>query len=620
MIRASLAAVALLFVLLAGLLTYVGHDTGRNLDATVTDLFNRQQLILARNIAQGIVNHVQYLETSLAELAAAHARDLSAAGAQAGSLADMFGRYREWAVLAVGHAHGERVALYDIEHGSGAFDAGPGFLPAEVREWPADPAHRGTVYVGQDFTPGSGPYAGRRILILAAESLEPAAPGLVFLVADPIAVAMRYARPVRSGRTGYAWVINNEGVFLSHFEDSFIDQSSFEVRSRRNPEITYDRVNELVQTRLLKGEEGADWYVSGWHRGVIAEMKKLFAYSPVFYAGRDRPERLWSVGLAAPTTEVYGILEPFVMRQWLAAGSSLLIAFSGLAAVLFLSLRWARILRREVERVTADLSRSEAAVRAERDKVREGMRRLVETQEKLLRSERFAAIGQAASHLAHEIKNPLLLMGGFASQVRRKLPGDSPHIEKLGIIEEEAKRLEHMLVQVQNFTRPTRPCKEMADLNTAVEEVLRLMEQDMEDKGVACALDLDRSLPLVPHDPRQIRQVLLNLVKNAAEAMPDGGTLRLRTWVENGQARVSVADTGAGMSAQVLANVFSPFYTTKSQGTGLGLAVCFRILEDHGGEIGVQSQEGRGSTFTLALPLAEPPAKAEAGPSAAPAG
>lgn len=620
MIRASLAAVGLLFVLLAGLLTYVGHDTGQNLDATVTDLFNRQQLILARNIAQGIVNHVQYLETSLAELSAAHVADLRAADAEGGALAAMFVRYREWAVLAVGYADMGRTVLHDLERGNLVQEDGPGLLPPEARQWLADPANRGRIYVGQDFSPDSGPYAGRRILLLAAESLEPEAPGAVFLVADPIAVAMRYARPVRSGRTGYAWVINNEGVFLSHFEDSFIGQSSLEVRSRRNPDISYDRVNELVQTRLLKGEEGTDWYVSGWHRGVIAEMKKLFAYSPVFYAGKDRPERLWSVGLAAPTTEVYGILEPFVVRQWLAAGSSLVIAFSGLAAVLFLSLRWARILRREVERVTADLSRSEASVRAERDKVREGMRELVETQEKLLRSERFAAIGQAASHLAHEIKNPLLLMGGFASQVRRKLPGDSPHIEKLGIIEEEAKRLEQMLVEVQNFTRPTRPSKEQADLNTAVEEVLRLMEQDLKDRGVACALDLDRSLPPVPHDPRQIKQVLLNLVKNAAEAMPDGGTLRLRTWIENGQARVSVADTGAGMSAEVLANVFSPFYTTKSKGTGLGLAVCFRIMEDHGGEIGVQSQEGRGSAFTLALPLAEPPAGAEAGPSAAPVG
>lgn len=620
MIRASLAAVAMLFVLLAGLLTYVGYDTGRDLDATVTDLFNRQQLILARNIAQGIVNHVLYLETSLAELSTAHATDLRAAGAEGGALAAMFGRYREWNVLAVGCAHEERTVLHDLEHGNLVQEGGTEFLSPEARQWLADPAHRGRVHVGQDFTPGSGPYAGRRILVLAAESQEPAAPGVVFLVADPIAVAMRYARPVRSGRTGYAWVINGEGVFLSHFEESFIDQSSLEVRSRRNPDISYDRVNELVQTRLLKGEEGADWYVSGWHRGVIAEMKKLFAYSPVFYAGKDRPRQLWSVGLAAPTTEVYGILEPFVVRQWLAAGSSLLIAFSGLAAVLFLSLRWARILRREVERVTADLSLSEAAVREERDKVREGMRKLVETQEKLLRSERFAAIGQAASHLAHEIKNPLLLMGGFASQVRRKLPGDSPHIEKLGIIEEEARRLEQMLAEVQNFTRPTRPSKEQADLNAAVEEVLRLMAQDLKDRGVACVLDLDRSLPLVPHDPRQIKQVLLNLVKNAAEAMPDGGTLRLRTRVENGQARVSVADTGAGMSAEVLANVFSPFYTTKAQGTGLGLAVCFRIMEDHGGEIGVQSREGRGSTFTLALPLAEPPAGAEAGPPAAPVG
>jgi two-component system, NtrC family, sensor histidine kinase HydH len=292
------------------------------------------------------------------------------------------------------------------------------------------------------------------------------ATGTHFFIVDPLAVAQRYARDVRSGETGYAWVINEDAVFLAHYEERFINRNSLTVREQRNPNISYERVNAIVTDKLLKGMEGTDWYISGWHRGVISQMKKLLAYSPVRYAGAEAQDRLWSVGLAAPTTEVYGILQPLLYRGWLITGVSLLLVVSALGGAILLSLRWAQMLKVEVDKTTADLRQSEAEVRVERDKVKESMDRLLQAQEELLRSERFAAIGLAASHLAHEIKNPLLLMGGFAAQVRRKLTGDSPDRQKLEIIEKEAKRLEGMLMEVQNFTRPVKPQMEMGDITT----------------------------------------------------------------------------------------------------------------------------------------------------------
>jgi C4-dicarboxylate-specific signal transduction histidine kinase len=160
------------------------------------------------------------------------------------------------------------------------------------------------------------------------------------------------------------------------------------------------------------------------------------------------------VAVVAPETEVYGIIQSLVVRQWLIAGAFQLVVFACLAAAIYFSLRWSRILQAEVDERTADLRRSEAEVREERDKVKESMQKLMEMQEKLIRSERFAAIGEAAAYLSHEIKNPLMLIGGFAGQVEKSLSDDNVNREKLKIIQDETRRLELMLVTLR--VRPGR--------------------------------------------------------------------------------------------------------------------------------------------------------------------
>jgi signal transduction histidine kinase len=212
-------------------------------------------------------------------------------------------------------------------------------------------------------------------------------------------------------------------------------------------------------------------------------------------------------------------------------------------------------------------------------------------------------VGEAAARLAHEIKNPLLVIGGFVAQVRRKLPPGGKEEEKLRIVEEEAARLEAMLREVQGFTRQPAPRKERLGLNAIVDEIVGLMEPHLKEKGIACGAVLGPDLPETDFDPAQVKQVLLNLVKNAAEASAEGGRIVLRTWKEPGRVRVSVADTGSGMSEEVAGRAFSPFYTTKDKGSGLGLAVSFRIVQDHDGEIGLETAEGKGTTVTVSLPL-----------------
>jgi len=231
------------------------------------------------------------------------------------------------------------------------------------------------------------------------------------------------------------------------------------------------------------------------------------------------------------------------------------------------------------------------------------MEDLVEAQQKLVQSERFAAIGEAASHLSHEIKNPLLLMAGFARQVRGKLPEDCSDREKLDIIIQEAQRLEKMLTQVRDFTRPRKLQKEPVDINQLIDDTVRIFDNELEDSKIVYQQDLSGDLPLVSIDKDQIKQVLLNLIKNSLEAMPGGGTLTVGSRLENRFVRIWVQDTGPGISPGKMKYIFSPFFTTKGKdkGSGLGLAVSYRIIQDHGGDIFLDSKPHQGARFTLHL-------------------
>jgi PAS domain S-box-containing protein len=246
-----------------------------------------------------------------------------------------------------------------------------------------------------------------------------------------------------------------------------------------------------------------------------------------------------------------------------------------------------------------ELKRSEAEVRKERDKVKETMEKLIETQDRLIRSERFAAIGEAAAYLSHEIKNPLAIIGGFARQIEKSLGENHGNRQKLKIIQDEIRRLELMLTDVKDFTRPSKPQLELQDINSVIESILALMESDLGDKGIDYEKNLDRDLPLMFFDLRQIEQVLINLIKNAVEAMPDGGRLIVSSWFEDEHIKVSIVDSGSGMPPEIVQKIFNSFFTTKKKGTGLGLAVCQKIMEDHEGRIFVQSEQGKGTRFTI---------------------
>ena len=225
-------------------------------------------------------------------------------------------------------------------------------------------------------------------------------------------------------------------------------------------------------------------------------------------------------------------------------------------------------------------------------------------QEKALQNERLAVLGRMAAHISHEIKNPLMVIGGFARQVRDGLAGPpEKNVEKLYIIIEEIKRLEDFLMDVGRFTKFSDPRLQTGDLNALLQDTCRFLEPILTEKGIGLALTLAPDLPPVAFDPDHIRQVFLNILKNGIEAMETGGNLAVSSQAEAHAVRVVIADTGPGIPPEVMEKIFRPFFSTKPRGSGLGLAICQQIMAAHGGEIQVQSQPGQGTAVSLVFHL-----------------
>ena len=222
---------------------------------------------------------------------------------------------------------------------------------------------------------------------------------------------------------------------------------------------------------------------------------------------------------------------------------------------------------------------------------------------KVLESERLAAIGQGVAYISHEIKNPLMIIGGFARQVLRGVTLDGKNKEKLEIIINEVTRLEEFLSDVTDFTKLPKPKKIMASINSVVEKVCVLLKQEFEAHNVASDRSVDPNIPETLLDPRQIEQVFINILKNANEAMPEGGKVCLETHLKGKNIEIRISDTGKGIAPEDLEDIFNPFVTTKPKGTGLGLAISRKIIEDHGGDLYIESKLGEGSICVMILPV-----------------
>jgi len=236
-------------------------------------------------------------------------------------------------------------------------------------------------------------------------------------------------------------------------------------------------------------------------------------------------------------------------------------------------------------------------------KLEDKIHQLTETQQRLIRSERLAAIGSMSSYVAHEIRNPLVTIGGFAKTFSRFTFTDAKIKANIDIIIEEVKRLEEILVNITDFGKPSTLEKIDTQICEIMESTCVLMENYFEEKSINVRKEFDVDVPEISVDPRQIKQVFLNILMNAVEAMPDGGDLDIKIRSGTESIEIEIVDSGESMPEKVLQNIFDPFFTTKPDGTGVGLSVSLKIVENHGGNIDVKSMPGKGTTIIITLPV-----------------
>ncbi len=227
---------------------------------------------------------------------------------------------------------------------------------------------------------------------------------------------------------------------------------------------------------------------------------------------------------------------------------------------------------------------------------------------RLRRAESLAALTTLAAGVAHEIKNPLGSIGIHIQLIQKAIKEKTsvdprtiqPYIE---IVNEEVERLNRIVVDFLFAVRPMDTKLEESDLNQVIANLLEFVRYELEEANVTLTEEFDETLPPLMLDEKYVKQAVLNIIKNAISAMPEGGSLVVTTERFGDEAILRIADSGEGMSDEILAKIFEPYFTTRDFGSGLGLTLVYKVVKEHMGEIGVSSQEGKGATFTITLPI-----------------
>ncbi len=719
-IRRLLKGLGLLVVLLLAVAFVLGLLSLQRTREIVSEDFQQQQLILAKTTARQIEDGLEFLRRELKILDYSPAIQYLETVAWSNRMQVSFNDLSELGVTAILRVD------FDGPHPGRAYilDAtGPHVIDQDFTNfpealWARNPANRGRIYQGPIEIQSQGdhkiPFFNLATPVYedSVDESHPKATGkldgvLVFKV-DARQFTGHYCAGIRSGRTGYCWVLNSNGVFLYHPELEFIGEDAFTARGRRNPVINFSKINEIQKSKMLAGEEGTSQYSSGWHRGVLGEMTKFVAYSHV----KVSPEgsRIWPVAVVAPTDEVYGTIHSLYVRQFLIQGILIFALILAAVAVIYYEMRWSVELQREVDDTTADLRRSQEQYKSVVENARDfifllddqgtfisantaaarafgtpaaGMQgktlsdlfeptaatailtqvrdvvdsrksaevksevrikarvywlsihfvpvsgedgRTVERvlvmarditerqrmEEQLFQTEKLASLGTLSAGVAHEINNPLGIILGFTEILLDRIPADSKEYEILKTIERQGLNAKKIVEKLMTYARRRSEYEEFTDINDDISNVLLLIQNSLLTHKIDLYPRLGRDLPRVRGDSGELQQVFFNLVNNAVAAMPEGGTLTVITKVNPYSQMVEAifADTGSGIPKEIADRIFDPFFTTKKvgEGTGLGLAVSYAIVNKYGGNIRFETRvqeavEGnRGTTFFVSLP------------------
>jgi PAS domain S-box-containing protein len=359
-------------VVLLAVIMLLGWTSYREVKRVVTEDFNSQQLLLARYAARQIGHLLDMLKKEITLLGLSPSLQYYERVAIGRRMGITFSSVQYEGATEIRFLEAENPHMHVVDPG-GYREAPVLFEDRPLRTWARDPANQGRVLLGDIYPGAEGGGKVRLFMKMVAPvwqvSVDESHPeptgrfaGVLVFVVDVTRLVSKPARDVRSGKTGYAWVIDRKGTFLYHPEENFIGDDAFEARRKKEPTISFDRINEIQKSKMMTGEEGKSWYVSGWHLGKEGLMRKLIAYSPIPLQGGE--EQFWSVAVVAPMSEVEAAIHAIQFRGFFLQGAIVAWFALGTVAIISLTVRWSALLEREVGRQTAELKKSEQRYRS----------------------------------------------------------------------------------------------------------------------------------------------------------------------------------------------------------------------------------------------------------------
>ena len=696
--RYLVAISSALFFVILGLAFFLIYENAELMREQINDDFNQQQLILARQAASQIGANLDDIAVEINSLR--QQLEVTTAETRHEAMLAVFERTRSKGVVEFGLMDAA-AGMVDGQRVGGFPPTEAGKVTAACGKQPAAAMLLGPLWVGvsdEDKAVVTGTFC----TLIAPHGAEA---WMLFATLDVSQLVSRATQGIRSGKTGYAWAIDRNGVFLYHPEKGFIGRNAFEARQQREPYISFTQINRIMKERMLLGQEGTGTYVSGWHRGFHGQITKLIAFTPVGSPALA-PGQLWSVAVVAPISEVAETVHRVYLRH--SAAEAALIAGMFVFALLGLSYQrrlsqalqkqmgqqeeyMASILQNSVDgiifvdkenrvqvwnrgaelifgyrpdemvgqtfhrlippeidadeelqriyklmrtkgyvkdyiaprmtkdgrRITIDISRTD--VRSKEGDIIgstviiKDVTEKMQLEQRIYNTEKLASIGILAAGVAHEINNPLAIILGFADLLLERFQPGSPEYEDLKIIADNGNHARKIVEDLLGFARITEGLEDIVDIKHCIERVVSIVSNTLMTAKIELVMDVAESLPRVRGDAREFQQVIFNLVNNSVAAMRQkGGVLTLGARAEDGWVHLTVTDTGSGISDKIKRRIYDPFFTTKKvgEGTGLGLSLCYGIVNKYGGRIGFTSvspedSPGKptGTTFTVSMPV-----------------
>ncbi len=353
---------------LLGVVLFLGWLSSRKTTEIVTTDFNQQQLVLAHHAAGQIEQHLQDLRKDLTLLAFSPAIQYFEHIAIGKRMEITFSSVREEGVVEIRYLSAREPQTHII-NGDGYHTATHDPSDVSFLSWAAAPQNRDHTLTSEISPRINGGSYHSLIMVMARPvwqtSIDQTNPipknrfsGVLLFYIDTTAFIGKITADIRSGKTGYAWVIDEKGTFLYHPERDFTGKNAFEARKEKRPTISFDRINEIQKEKMMKGQEGTSWYVSGWHRGQQGEMQKLIAYAPIRLTPAS-PERIWSVAVVAPMSEVKDAVQSILIRQFSLQAVIVASILAGGVTLILILLNWSNSMEKEVDRKTLELKKSE---------------------------------------------------------------------------------------------------------------------------------------------------------------------------------------------------------------------------------------------------------------------